>query len=296
MKKRPVVLLVDPALSQVESTVHNAFFRMINDANERTGAQLEMRLWLPALGNQPRFSTLTTELDSSHEKIVGCVSLGSYAHVTDWTAHPWFPEFAALLDFLRQHHLPFFGICFAHQFLARSAGFDVTWQEDPKIAGARHTESRLRQVRVQSFRFRLLLARFTTSEWRRRSPDVQSYLNALRHLGHAHSVTEEQWLENPKDVQSWNIRRILDEHCLHAFHAYARHAQKAVPLRISNLGKKDCVVAGSAPGQPIDALVHSRLPWFTVQTHPEAPMTESSQMLLRNFLILCGTSQMGPFC
>jgi hypothetical protein len=309
-----VVLIVDPALMSAEAEAYNHFEEIAEEVRSFNGcADFSLRFWLPKLGGQGPFDRMFRSESMQKSEVIGCISLGSYAHVTEEKSHPWMAEFEKLLlGFLAPSRVPFFGICFAHQYLAWKAGWEAVRVPSQGPHAIDRYVSGQRQVVLTDPRFALLLADLSSGSWNAhstRSAVVRWAYSRLRQGQLRLPV-----FNNPQAKVEWGLRGVLSD-TEPKFIAHARHFQMVRPRgRVSFSAQQNRVadadrltvreLAFSRPGSPTlvsagygvepggysfehDAIVHEHLPWFTVQTHPERPLTASSRRLLRNFFLLC---------
>lgn len=310
--RRRVVLVVDPALMSAETEAYNHFEDIAEDIRGYNGcSDLGLRFWLPKLGGNEAFDLIIRREAMKNCEVVGCVSLGSYAHVTEERLHPWMSEFEKLLfSFLAPRKLPFFGICFAHQYLAWRAGWEAVGVNSAGQSVVRRYVQGERKVVLTDPRFALLLLPNVPKWWNagtHQSQVTQWAYGQLRAGGLSCQV-----FERPQGRMEWGTVGLLSEADGHFF-ADARHYQIVRPRGgcgsvqgeaahrarfaqtkvwerdplASNVISAGYGVESSGTRFEHDALVHPVLPWYTVQTHPERPLTESSRRLLRNFFLLC---------
>lgn len=310
--RKRVVLVVDPALMSSETEAYNNFEDIAEDIRSYNGcADFGLRFWLPNLGGNESFDHVFRSVGMRNGEVVGCVSLGSYAHVTEERHHPWMAEIEKLLfSLLAPRRLPFFGICFAHQYLAWRAGWEAVAFHDAGRSVVRRYVQGERKVLVTDPRFTLLLLQNCVGQWNACAGPTQVVrwaYDQLRKGGLSGPV-----FERPQGRMEWGTLNLLSE-TEGYFVADARHYQIVRPRESCSSSREEAtyqfgpaqrkvwgsetlvssVLSAGYGVEPSgvrfehDALVHSSLPWYTVQTHPERPLTESSRRLLRNFFLLC---------
>ena len=292
-KRSPgVVLIVDPAVRSAEAEAYNNMLALIDELKEYEGIQpLSLRFWLPVRGTHASLEHFLLAHPEVMERLVGCVSLGSAANVTDEADHPWMADYEKLLfDLVKKAGVPFLGICFAHQFLAQRQGAKVGYAAAPELAGMRYHAEGRRQLFVTARKVRLLLSDVPVSEWNRQTCRAQNLHLSLRALASG-DLTEEK-LEKPLSPAERAARSLSDE-SPKIFDAWARHWQVVRqihrdPVRPSATEFIPSLVSSD---HPFDGLVHRSLPWFTLQTHPERPLTQISRLFLKNFLLLCSVGR-----
>jgi GMP synthase-like glutamine amidotransferase len=289
-----IVLVIDPAVHTPEAEAYNNFATIVDEVNGFDGLPtLSLRFWLPARGNHTSLEHLLKSHPEVSQDLVGCVSLGSAANITDEPIHRWIADYERFVEGqVLGRGLPFLGICFAHQFVAVRDGALVDYASDPRFAGMRfHVEGK-RQVRVTSFKMRLLLNQLGAAEWNRCTARSQDFRDVL--AGMASGVLSEDKIESPVSRLEHKARQ-LAEMSPAVFEAWARHWQIVHRIRDGVgagplAGRHGFIKAMGSDQYPLDGLVHPSRPWFSVQTHPERPMTETSRRLLLNFFLLCGVS------
>lgn len=289
-----VILVVDPAIRTTESEAYNNLAALVDELRLFEGLpHLSLRFWLPVRGSHGSLDDFLGAHPEVVRELAGCISLGSAANVTDAADHPWMIDYGRLLDrYVQPLGVPFLGVCFGHQFVAHRSGAEVGYAGDPKWAGMRYHAYGRREVAVTSLRTRILLASVDAPEWNRRSPKAQDFklsLAALRGEG----LTEAKVAHPlaPHERAAWRIAQQAPAR----FDSWARHWQIVKRLGHPELVPKEkyMVRAMGSDSFPMDGLVHPTLPWFTVQTHPERPMTDLSRRFLLNFLLLCSFGREG---
>ncbi len=281
-----VLLVVDPALNTPEASVYNTFQALVEEtACWEHCEPLRVRFWLPALGEHRSWAEFLEQSDFEESDIGACVSLGSYAHLDQEQSHgfSWFAQFDQLLfSVLAPRKVPFLGICFAHQFLAARWGWKLGFVPDPQYAGMGKYDCEPRRVQVTAAQLHILLAEVSCDQWNRNSPEATQVRRAWAAL--RNGEISAAGLRQPLLPKERDFAAVLGR-TPSSFWAYARHEQR-VEAAPNAAGENPLMIAGVSGAHRYDALVHCDLPWFTVQTHPEKPLTLSSKLLLRNFLLM----------
>ncbi|MDX1957749.1 MAG: gamma-glutamyl-gamma-aminobutyrate hydrolase family protein [Leptospiraceae bacterium] len=126
MKK--IFLIIDPFLSEPASDAINLISRLHHEVqSEKNNFESYIEVYFPS-----KESRLLNFLDSVKDKeaeIIGVVSLGSYAHITDNLEWVHFLG-NDLKEQIIEAGIPFFGICFSHQLFASIYGGNVSYIED----------------------------------------------------------------------------------------------------------------------------------------------------------------------
>jgi GMP synthase-like glutamine amidotransferase len=280
-----IVLIIDPGVQCAEVEAYNLLAGILDDVRAFNGmGHLSFRYWLPTLGDHNTVASFTRAHPELGANLVGCIVLGSAANVTDENHHPWFKEFELLIDsFVRVHAIPFLGICFAHQFIADrdDAKVDFVPSNGP---GVRRYVFEKRQLQVVSPRFKLLLSDVAQDEWNRASAKAQDFSVALKAL--ADGRLRDEYVNRPLAPCERAASRIADS-ASPVYEGWSRHWQM-VHRQSHAISQTEFVPSLRNTEFLFDGLIHRTNPWFTLQTHPERPLTATSQVLLRNFLLLCG--------
>ncbi len=280
------MLIIDPGIQCAEVEAYNLLADILDDVRAFRGMEhLSFRYWLPNLGDHSAVASFTRAHPELGANLVGCVVLGSAANVTDESDHPWFKEFELLIDsFVRVHAIPFLGICFAHQFIADRDGAKVDYVPSTGPGVRRHVREK-RQLHVISPRLKLLLCDVAQDEWNRASAKAQDLSVALAAL--AGGRLRDEYFSRPLAPFERAACRIADA-ASPVFEGWSRHWQM-VHRQSHEVSQSEFVPSLRNSEFLFDGLIHRTHPWFTLQTHPERPLTATSHVLLRNFLLLCGS-------
>lgn len=284
-KETGIVLIIDPGVQCAEVEAYNLLADILDDVRAFHGMNhLSFRYWLPTLGDHSTVDSFTRAHPELGAKLVGCIVLGSAANVTDESDHPWFKEFELLINsFVRVHAIPFLGVCFAHQFIADRDGAKVDYVPSTGPGVRRYVREK-RQLQVVSPRFKLLLCDVVRDEWNRSSTRAQDLSVALAAL--ATGRLRDEYLLKPLAPCERAASRVAAT-ASPVFEGWSRHWQM-VHRQSHAIGQAEFLPSLRNNEFHYDGLIHRSHPWFTLQTHPERPLTPTSRVLLRNFLLLCG--------
>lgn len=281
MSPKRRLILVDPGMKKPENTTYNLLSNWIADFRSIPDFSIHSVQFAVSFLCNTRLKTVV-----GNDDVAGIISLGSAANITehrDWVATLQ----SDLQPLVFDKQIPFLGICFSHQLLAHMGGNPVGFLHNrAEVANGEH--SGFRRSNLVHPKFAALWARLSDSDFasgNRVDMEYREVLKAVRQW------TAPQWSfvfaeENHSKLTEAQLRvkSFVREVSPTSYTARVAHEQEV--LEITN---PDFHTSASSPECEIDALLHSKLPLFSLQSHPET-YHESGDgwRLLRNFVYFAG--------
>jgi GMP synthase-like glutamine amidotransferase len=281
MTNRRRFVIIDPGMRQPENTTYNIVSN-----------------WVADFRAIPEFFIHSVQFVISHfcktrlrdvvqnEEVVGILSLGSFANITDHL--DWVETLQGdLQPLLFEQGVPFLGVCFSHQLLAHMGnnpvGFLHKRHEVPngKRVGFRTTQ-------LNHPKFAALWATLDGSDLasgNRTDLEYREVLKAVRHWPIARwDLLRDEKNRDRLTAAELRVQTFLRENSPDSYIARVAHEQEV--LSLTNPEFRACA---QSPECDIDALFHESLPLFSLQSHPET-YHESGDgwRLIRNFIYFCG--------
>jgi len=218
------------------------------------------------------------------------LSLGSIANITDN-----YPFVADLAEDLQTHVLskdiPFFGICFSHQLFAHMHGFKVCYLKHARASTHCDVPMRkhhvFRSVDILHPKISLLAAKFSEKDYFSNNALDLAFKDVLQTTRNWENKDWQNLQTLPLwqlSAQEYRVKKFIEENTEKNIISHARHEQEVWNLSPAS---SEVALGASSLSCHIEALVHTKNPSYTFQTHPEtAHDSKGGYLILKNFLYL----------
>lgn len=269
-------VIVDPYVNSPEIEAYNLINRICGEMIASKKSNLEcVQIYNTCFATQT-FASFLSNVDP-----VAVLCFGSNANITE--NRPWVGQFASeLQEFIFDKHVPFFGICFAHQLLGHMFGNKVDFLK--KRSSVKYSKHRgYRKASVVHPKLRLMLSKLNSGDFYSENKLDLEFRNAYLTSMNWDAKRWQDMMKLPEwklTTSEMRVRTFLNEHTSDHFIAHARHEQEVHDVIPGKLE-----LAASSEECGVDALVHSECPILSVQPHPETPHDlRLGETLLRNFI------------
>lgn len=274
MNRIPALLIIDPHHKVPETDAINTITRIAYKTMRAANKFFVIQTLTPA-HFQNQTSAILHDLNP-----IGIISLGSYANVTE--DHAWFETFEALITrYVFEKKIPFLGICFTHQYVAKMLGAKVNFLKNRKnIRCGRHDGHR--SFTLVHSKLRLYFATIDETKLGTECKDDLDFKEALRFSksldAHGWKVLREtrRSLLHPRDARFLDF---LTTHCPQEACFAVAHEQEVHEL------PKGLVAAAESLDCQYEAFVSEKQDIITFQAHPEYELNLlDGKRLIRNFV------------
>lgn len=270
----PTLVIIDPYHAVPETDAINTILRIVYKTTVAMRRSFAIQVITPA---HPQKGTIAA-LNELHP--VGIISLGSVANVTDNLQ--WFSSFERIMQkWVVSEQVPFLGICFTHQYIAKMYGSTVDYlKRRREIKCGRHNGARL--IELLHPKLRLYFASLPDSAL---GSENKADLNFSEALRFSHSLNQHGWnvIQNTPierlHPQEARLHQFLESHCPKTAYFAVAHEQEVHTL------PNELVLGASSVDCKFEALISENQEFMTFQAHPEYEVNlPDGKRLIRNFI------------
>ncbi|MBK8394410.1 MAG: gamma-glutamyl-gamma-aminobutyrate hydrolase family protein [Leptospiraceae bacterium] len=174
-----ILLIIDPFLKQPSSDGINVISKLHFEVlQESKNLNSYIEVFFPSHPDTDKtLKDYFLHLDRNNKRIIGVISLGSYANITE--NYDWVVEFGKdLKEHVIEKNIPFLGICFSHQLFAWIYGATIDYVENREnIPGKKYNE--FREISVLHPRIKSIIG------------NINSFISKSKHEQEVKSIVPE---------------------------------------------------------------------------------------------------------